>query len=80
MKALIIDDERLARNELRRLLAAHTDIEIVGEAVDVEDAMEKVEGLKPELLFGDRASLTLLSEPAGCVTADVLIPLKPPSK
>ena len=53
MKALIIDDERLARNELRRLLAAHTDIEIVGEAVDVEDALEKVEGLKPELIFLD---------------------------
>ena len=35
MKALLIDDERLARNELRRLLAAHPDIEIVGEAVDV---------------------------------------------
>lgn len=53
MKALIIDDERLARNELRRLLAAHADIEIVGEAVDVEDAVEKIEGLKPELLFLD---------------------------
>ena len=53
MKALLIDDERLARNELRRLLAAHTDIEIVGEAVDVEDALEKVEGLKPELIFLD---------------------------
>src|SRR3954463_2930049 len=53
MKALIIDDERLARNELRRLLAAHADIEIVGEAVDVEDALAKVGLLKPELLFLD---------------------------
>ena len=53
MKALIIDDERLARNELRRLLAAHADIEIVGEAVDVEDALAKVGVLKPELLFLD---------------------------
>ncbi len=53
MKALIIDDERLARNELRRLLAAHADIEVVGEAVDVEDALAKVGGLKPELLFLD---------------------------
>lgn len=33
-----------------------------------------------KLLFGDRASLTLLSEPAGCVTADVLIPLRPPAQ
>lgn len=53
MKALLIDDERLARNELRRLLAAHADITIVGEAVDVEDALEKVAALKPDLLFLD---------------------------
>ena len=53
MKALIVDDERLARNELRRLLAAHADIEITGEAVDVEDAVEKITALKPELIFLD---------------------------
>lgn len=53
MKALLIDDERLARNELRRLLAVHPDIEIVGEAVDVEDAAQKVAELKPGLLFLD---------------------------
>ncbi|MDQ5981245.1 MAG: two-component system, LytTR family, response regulator, partial [Verrucomicrobiota bacterium] len=53
MKALLIDDERLARNELRRLLAAHPDIEIGGEAVDVEDAVQKVAELKPGLLFLD---------------------------
>lgn len=33
-----------------------------------------------KLLFGDRASLTLLAEPAGCVTADILIPLNPPAR
>ena len=53
MKALLIDDERLARNELRRLLAAHADIEIAGEAVDVEDARAKVAALRPDLLFLD---------------------------
>jgi two-component system, LytTR family, response regulator len=53
MKALLIDDERLARNELRRLLAPHADIEIVGEAVDVEDALDKIAALKPDLLFLD---------------------------
>jgi two-component system LytT family response regulator len=53
MKALLIDDERLARNELRRLLAAHPDIEIVGEAVDAEDAAQKVAALQPGLLFLD---------------------------
>jgi two-component system LytT family response regulator len=53
MKALIIDDERLARNELRRLLAAHPDIEIAGEAVDVEDALGRIAALKPDLIFLD---------------------------
>ncbi len=53
MKALLIDDERLARNELRRLLRAHPEIEIIGEAVDAEDAQAKVAALKPELLFLD---------------------------
>ncbi len=53
MKTLLIDDERLARNELRRLLAVHPDIEIVGEAVDADDALKKIEALKPELLFLD---------------------------
>lgn len=53
MKALLIDDERLARNELRRLLAAHPDIVIAGEAVDAEDAAEKVRALQPDLLFLD---------------------------
>ena len=53
MKALLIDDERLARNELRRLLKVHEDVEILGEAVDVEDALAKVAQLKPDLLFLD---------------------------
>lgn len=53
MKALIIDDERLARNELRRLLAAHADVAIAGEAVDVPDALEKIAALQPNLIFLD---------------------------
>ena len=53
MKVLLIDDERLARNELRRLLKAHPDLEIVGEAVDAEDARARVAALKPDLLFLD---------------------------
>jgi two-component system LytT family response regulator len=53
MKALLIDDERLARNELRRLLAAFPDIEIVGEAANAKQAREQLAALKPELLFLD---------------------------
>lgn len=33
-----------------------------------------------KLLFGERAALTLLAEPPGCVTADVMIPLNPPAR
>jgi two-component system, LytTR family, response regulator len=53
MKALIVDDERLARSELRRLLAAHPEIEIVGEAQNGEEALRLVPALAPDLLFLD---------------------------
>jgi two-component system, LytTR family, response regulator len=53
MKALIIDDERLARTELKRLLTPFKEINVVGEAVNAEDALEKISELKPELLFLD---------------------------
>ena len=53
MKALIIDDERLARKELNNLLKDHHEIEIIGEAVNVDDAFEKVQNLNPDLLFLD---------------------------
>ncbi|QQS35915.1 MAG: response regulator [Ignavibacteriales bacterium] len=53
MKALIIDDERLARVELRRLLTPFKEINIVGEAVNAEDALDKITELKPELIFLD---------------------------
>ncbi|MCO6359314.1 LytTR family two component transcriptional regulator [Roseivirga pacifica] len=53
MKALIVDDERLARKELSNLLQEYQEIEIVGEAVNAEDAEEKIKSLKPDLLFLD---------------------------
>jgi two-component system LytT family response regulator len=53
MKALIIDDERLARLELRRLLAEHPEIEIVGEAATGEEALALIPRLAPDLLFLD---------------------------
>jgi len=40
-KAILIDDERLARNELRKMLADYPDIEIVDEAGNVEEGLEK---------------------------------------
>lgn len=53
MKSLIVDDERLARTELKRLLEPFKDINIVGEAVNAEDAKKKIDELNPELVFLD---------------------------
>lgn len=53
MKALIIDDERLARAELRRLLTAHPQIEIAGEARDAAEARPLIAAASPDLLFLD---------------------------
>jgi len=53
MKALIVDDERLARVELKRLLTPFKEIKVVGEAVNAEDALAKISELSPELIFLD---------------------------
>jgi len=53
MKTLIIDDERLARKELTSLLDSYPEIEILGEAVNADEAYEKIQSLKPELIFLD---------------------------
>jgi two-component system, LytTR family, response regulator len=53
MNALIIDDERLARLEFRRLLAAHPEIEICGEAANGPEAVLKIAELRPDVIFLD---------------------------
>lgn len=53
MKIFIVDDERLGRAELRRLLAAHPEFEIVGEARTGEEALRLVPALAPDLLLLD---------------------------
>jgi two-component system LytT family response regulator len=53
MRALIVDDERLARKELMKLLEDHPMIEVVGEAANAEEAMQLVNDLNPDLLFLD---------------------------
>jgi two-component system LytT family response regulator len=67
MKALLVDDERLARSELRRLLRAHPEIEIIGEAADAAQAKGKIRTLHPDLIFLDvqmpgRTGFELLAE------------------
>jgi len=67
LRALIVDDERLARHALRRLLATHPEVEIVGEAEGVADALREIERTKPQLVFldielGGRDGFGLLAE------------------
>ena len=53
MNAVIIDDERLAREELKELLKEHSEITIVGEAANVEEGLAVVESVLPDLVFLD---------------------------
>ena len=53
MRALVIDDERLARKELIKLLEDFPEIEILGEAANADEAFELINSLNPDLLFLD---------------------------
>jgi two-component system LytT family response regulator len=52
-KTLLIDDERLAREELKSLLKEYHEIEIIDEAKNGEEGIQKVKELKPDLIFLD---------------------------
>ena len=53
MRAIIIDDERLARAELKKLLQEFPEVEIVDEAANAEEGIAKIESLQPDLIFLD---------------------------
>jgi two-component system LytT family response regulator len=53
MRTLIVDDERLARAELRRMLSSHPGVTIVGEAANAAEAALMVASLDPDLLLLD---------------------------
>ncbi|MCF6351720.1 MAG: response regulator [Cyclobacteriaceae bacterium] len=53
MKALIIDDERLARKELSKLLDEFATMNVVGEAANADEAVELIEKHNPDILFLD---------------------------
>jgi two-component system LytT family response regulator len=53
IRALIVDDERLARKDLRSLLSEHATIEVIGEADSVRSAAEFIRTHDPDLLFLD---------------------------
>jgi two-component system LytT family response regulator len=67
MRAILIDDERLARTELRKLLQEFPEIEVVDEASNAEEGLHKIEALNPDLIFLDiqmpgKTGFDLLSE------------------
>ena len=53
MRAIIIDDERLARAELRKLLQEFPEVEVVDEAANAEEGITKIESQRPDLIFLD---------------------------
>ncbi|HMK17168.1 MAG TPA: response regulator [Chitinophagaceae bacterium] len=53
MRAIIIDDERLARTELRKLLQDFPEVEVVDEAANADEAINKIDTLQPDLVFLD---------------------------
>jgi len=53
VRVLIVDDEPLARSAMRRLLAAHPAVEIVGEAESTAEALDAIERTQPQLVFLD---------------------------
>ncbi|MEL6631928.1 MAG: LytTR family DNA-binding domain-containing protein [Bacteroidota bacterium] len=53
MRTLIIDDTRMARQELRFLLKNHPEVEVIGEASQAEEALAQIHLHKPDLLFLD---------------------------
>lgn len=71
MRALLVDDEPAARERLRQILSGFDDLEIVGEAEDGEQAIERIEELSPDLVFLD-------IQMPGCSGMEVAASLKSP--
>lgn len=53
MRAIIIDDERLARTELKKLLQDFPEIEVIDEAANADEGITKIESMHPDLIFLD---------------------------
>ena len=53
IRAIIIDDERLARNELKKLLLDFPEIEVIAEAANAAEGVEKIDSFNPDLIFLD---------------------------
>ena len=53
IRAVIVDDEDLARDKLKRLLGIHEDVRVVGEAKDGDEAVDLIRAERPDLVFLD---------------------------
>ncbi len=53
LKAIIVDDERLARAELKKMLQEYPDINVIDEAANAEEGIEKIEMQNPDIIFLD---------------------------
>lgn len=53
LKAIIVDDERLARAELRKLLQAYPDIDVIDEAANAQEGADKIDNQNPDIIFLD---------------------------
>lgn len=53
IRAVIVEDSRLARNELKELIKLHEDLDLIGEAENVDDGVEMIQSERPDLLFLD---------------------------
>src|SRR5678815_5268884 len=71
LRILIVDDEPAARDRLRQLLAAAADVEVVGEAGDGLEAIEKIAALRPDVVLLD-------IQMPGCSGLDVAASLAEP--
>src|SRR3984885_3295100 len=53
LRILLVDDEKMVRSALKRLLSAHSEWKVVGEATDGLDAVSKARDLKPDVIIMD---------------------------
>ncbi|CAM4160038.1 DNA-binding response regulator [Bacillus cereus] len=74
LKVLVVDDEMLARDELKYLLERTKEVEIIGEADCVEDALEELMNKRPDIVFLD----IQLSDDNGFEIANILKKMKNP--
>ncbi|RYD31820.1 MAG: response regulator transcription factor [Verrucomicrobiaceae bacterium] len=78
MRVFIVDDENPARREMKRLLAAHSDVETAGEYASAVQALKEVAERRPDLIFldiqmPDRSGLDAAAQLAGCGAAIVFV-------